>query len=119
VQQNENIDEYVRKLQKLAKNCKYGNLEGEIIKDRIIIGVKSNTIRRTLLTEAELTLQKAIDIAKSEEMTEKHIKAIVGSGRYDAAPPEMEIIRIVKNRSSNYHRRSADGASSTKKEVEC
>jgi hypothetical protein len=38
-----------------------------------------------------LTLQKAIDIAKSEEMTDKHITAIVGSERYDAAPPEMEI----------------------------
>jgi hypothetical protein len=118
-QQDENIDEYVRKLQKLAKTCKYGNLEGEIIKDRVVIGVKSNTIRRKLLVEEELTLQKAIDIAKSEEMTEKHIKAIVGSERYDAAPPEMEINRIVKNRSNNYHGRSADGAASAKKEVEC
>jgi hypothetical protein len=64
-------------------------------------------------------LQKAFDIAKSEEMTEKHIKPIIGSERYDAPPPEMEINRIVKNRSSNYHGRSADGAASTKKEVEC
>jgi hypothetical protein len=46
-------------------------------------------------------MQKAIDISKSEEMTEKHIKAIVGSERYETAPPEIEINRIVKNR-SNY-----------------
>jgi hypothetical protein len=39
VQQDENIDEFVKKLQKLAKTCKYGNLEGEIIKDIIFIGV--------------------------------------------------------------------------------
>jgi hypothetical protein len=36
-------------LQKLAKTCKYGNLEGEKIKDIIVIGVNSNTIRRKLL----------------------------------------------------------------------
>jgi hypothetical protein len=66
LQQDENIDEYVREFQKLAKTCKYGNLEGEIIKDKIFIGVSSNTIRRKLLAEKELTLQKAIDIAELE-----------------------------------------------------
>jgi hypothetical protein len=37
-------------LQKLAKTCKYyayDNLEGEIIKERIVIGVKSNTIHHS------------------------------------------------------------------------
>jgi hypothetical protein len=58
------------------------------------------------MVEKELTLQKAIDITKSVEMTEKHIKAIVSSKRYKAAPPEMEMNRIVKNR-SNYQGRSA------------
>jgi hypothetical protein len=79
--------------------------------------VRSNTIHKKLLARKELTLQNVIDIAKLEKMTEKHIKPIVGSERYDAAPPEIEINRIVKNR-SNYQRRSADGAVSTKKGVE-
>jgi hypothetical protein len=30
MQQDKNIDDYIRKLQKVAKTCKYGNLEGEI-----------------------------------------------------------------------------------------
>jgi hypothetical protein len=51
-------------------------------------------------------------------MTEKHIKAIVGSEQYDAASPEMEMNRIVKNR-SNYQGRLADGVVSMKKGVEC
>jgi hypothetical protein len=65
-------------LQKLAKTCKYGNLEGEIIKDIIVIGVRSNTIHKKLLAKEDLMLQKVIDIAKLEKMTEKHIKSIVG-----------------------------------------
>jgi hypothetical protein len=65
------MDEYVIKLQKLAKTCKYVNLEGEIIKDRKVIGVKSNTIRRKILAEEELTLHKAVDIVQSEKL---HLK---------------------------------------------
>jgi hypothetical protein len=65
------MDEYFIKLQKLAKTCKYVNLEGEIIKDRKVIGLKSNTIRRKILAEEELTLHKAIDIVKSEKL---HLK---------------------------------------------
>ena len=33
---DETIDEYVTKLKLIAKNCKFGNLEDELIRDRIL-----------------------------------------------------------------------------------
>ena len=43
-----------------------------MIPDRLVCGVNNNGIQRRLLTEPELTYQKAVDIALAFESTAKH-----------------------------------------------
>ena len=45
----EQIDRYVTNLRLSAKNCSFGNLENELIRDRIVYGVNSDDVKQQLL----------------------------------------------------------------------
>ncbi|XP_033731751.1 uncharacterized protein K02A2.6-like [Pecten maximus] len=75
-EQSENIDTYVSALRKLAKTCNYGTLEDNLIRDRIVIGVRDNTTRKKLLQESQLTLTKCIDLCRANEKTSMQLKDI-------------------------------------------
>ena len=42
------IDEYLTELKKLSQNCDFGHLENELLKDRIVVGVNSSTLKESL-----------------------------------------------------------------------
>jgi len=70
------LDEYLHKLETLANDCEYKALTAEqykteAIMDAFIGGLSSDHIRQRLLECSELTLDKAVDHARSLEMTEK------------------------------------------------
>lgn len=65
--EEESIDSYVTELKILAKSCEFGTLTDSLIKDRIVCGVKADTVRSRLLRETGLTLQKATDICRASE----------------------------------------------------
>jgi hypothetical protein len=46
------------------KNCNFGSLEDELIRDRVVYGIKSERVRERLLLERELTLDKALKYVK-------------------------------------------------------
>ena len=52
----ETIEAYVSTLRNQAKNCYFGALENELISDRLVCGISSDSVRRTLLKETDLTL---------------------------------------------------------------
>ena len=62
----ESIDHYVTELKICAKNCVYGDLEAELISDRMICGVEDDRLRDRLLRcdEEKLTPQKGIELCK-------------------------------------------------------
>jgi len=47
-----------------------------LIRDKNVFGVKERALRKKLLQERQLALEKAIDICKSGETTAQHLKAI-------------------------------------------
>ena len=46
----------------MTRNCAFGTLEEELIRDRIVCGVISEKVKERLLRERDLTLDKAIDM---------------------------------------------------------
>ncbi|KAK3084785.1 hypothetical protein FSP39_018986 [Pinctada imbricata] len=73
---NENIDSYVASLRSLSKTCKFGTLEDEMIRDRIVIGIRDNGTRKKLLQEAKLDLKRCIDICRANEKSATQVKEI-------------------------------------------
>ena len=75
---NENIDPYLNRLRKQASICAYGSLCDELIRDRLVIRIKSHEVRRRLLREKALTLNTALSIIRAAETASDQLKTIDG-----------------------------------------
>ena len=75
-QKDETADQYVTELKLIAKNCNFGSLEDELIRDRLVYGSNSERVKERLLREEELTLLKALKICRADEQSNKQLKAM-------------------------------------------
>ena len=76
----ETIDSYIATLRTLAQTCNFCKcLRDTLIQDRIVLGVCNPQTRKRLLQEQKLTLNKCIDICRSNESTASQLKAIAGT----------------------------------------
>ena len=74
-QQEENIDSFVTILRQKIKACEYpSNITDDMIRDKLVFGIKDLTVKERLLREESLTLQKALDIARASEVSKMQIK---------------------------------------------
>ena len=73
-EQTESIDAYVAELRKLAKGCNFGDFEDRMLRDRILVGCKSEHVREKLLEDSTLTLKKAIEIARAYEASQHQLQ---------------------------------------------
>ena len=68
----ETIDQYMMELRLIAKNCSFGNLEDQLVRDQLVCGTNSEEVCQRLLSVEELTLDKAISICCAHEETKKN-----------------------------------------------
>ena len=87
----ETIDAYVTELKIQAKNCEFGALCDELIRDRIVVGIRDDAVRSRLLRETELDLQKTVDICRASEQEEKEKIQLVKT-----SSEKKEKIQLVK-----------------------
>ena len=52
---------YIRIITDLAQTCKYGALENELIRDRLVVGIRDSKLSENLQLDESLTLEKAIE----------------------------------------------------------
>lgn len=74
--QSESIDQYITKLKQMAATCKFGQLENELIRDRLVLGAKDTSARARMLREPSLNLQKAIDMCRNSEIANAQWKSM-------------------------------------------
>ena len=71
----ESIAEFDAALRKLATHCEFGNTLEETLRDRFVCGLQHEAIQRRLLSEATLTYQKALEIARGMEAADSNTKS--------------------------------------------
>ena len=54
------MDNFITDLYCLAEYCKFGNLRDDLIRDRIVVGIKDKKLSEQLQLDSKLTLEKAI-----------------------------------------------------------
>ena len=72
----ESITEYLAELRRLSAHYSFGDHLKETLHDRLVCGLRSESIQKRLLAEAELTLTRAIEIALGMEAAEKTTKSL-------------------------------------------
>lgn len=93
----ESVDQFVSNLKSLAKSCDYNTMEEELIRDKIVLGVESNDLRKRLLSERDLILQKAVDISRLFEATDNRMRVMTDNGHSSTKNENVFI-----SRSENY-----------------
>ncbi|XP_055911526.1 uncharacterized protein K02A2.6-like [Eupeodes corollae] len=74
----ETIDEYVTALKNLSLSCEFDTIREDLVRDIFVCGLNNNwtNIKERLLNEGNIKLQKALDIAKTLEVTKDHTKQL-------------------------------------------
>lgn len=83
-EEGESVENFITRLREKANTCEYGTLKDELIRDKIVLGVANDDIRRRLLREKGLTLPGAIEMCRAFEVTDLRMRAM-----------ESEIPRVV------------------------
>ena len=63
-QEGESVESFITELYALSETCNYRELTNEMIRDRIVVGIQDNAVAERLQIDPELTLDKAISIAR-------------------------------------------------------
>ncbi|KAF2889187.1 hypothetical protein ILUMI_16986 [Ignelater luminosus] len=85
---SEDVKSFAAKLKKLSKFYKLGNLLNDALRDKFVCGLRSENIKRKLLTEEDLSWDKAFKIAFSMELAE---------GQARAMGPEVDAVNKLGN----------------------
>ena len=66
----ESFEHYVTQLRLLSRNCDFGNITpNEILRDRIVFGMRDVRVRRKLLKRPQLTLQDVLCVVRNSSRT--------------------------------------------------
>ena len=63
----EPAEQFIASLYNLATDCQYGELKGEMIRDKIVVGIRDSSLSERLQMDPELTLEKAKTIVRLRE----------------------------------------------------
>src|ERR1700733_94346 len=81
---NERFDVFLGEIRRLAKSCQFEGMEEQLIRDRIVVGIKDDATRRKLLQIRELTLDKAIDVCKASESAGQQLRTMTAQDQVQA-----------------------------------
>lgn len=100
---DEAVENFVVRLKKAVKSCGYKELEGELLRDRLVVGIKDDMLRRRLLVKDNLDWNDAVSICVIQETTDAQIK--------EFASKKVEDVFSLRssNRNGNLSRYNNDG----------
>ena len=74
VQGDMSFNQYLTELKLKAKSCEFAQLRESLIRDRVVCGITSDTLRERLLREVDISLEKAAQLCLAAEITKVQLK---------------------------------------------
>ena len=74
----ESVADYIAGLKALAHTCDFGTTLTDMLRDRFVMGLANETTQQLLLAEADLTFNKAVDMATAREAALRDVQAMGG-----------------------------------------
>ena len=72
----EKVTTFIARLRDLASHCDYGGATAELVRDRLVCGIRDDALQRSLLSVAKLTFDKACELALLHESAEENSKVL-------------------------------------------
>ncbi|XP_046671055.1 uncharacterized protein LOC124361066 [Homalodisca vitripennis] len=105
-QDGESVAQYIAQLKNLFKYCEFGASLKDYLRDRLICGIRSESTKQRLLSEANLTFDKAVQLTSQIEIAEKSA-ATLAPGSHDTSS-----VRCVHRLATSSARRHYNGRES-------
>ena len=97
--EGESVEAFINELISLARFCEYGGLKEEMIRDRIVVGIRDARLSERLQMDAELTLQKCLDQVRQSEQVKKQQGVVrPSSTSIDAVKSKPQHRKLNKNK---------------------
>ena len=96
-QEIESFQEYVTELKRMAKHCNFRTYLNEALCDRLVCGLRNKAIQKQLLSEAELTFERAIQIAQGMESAERNCSELHGTEAVCQAKEAIVSVKSTEN----------------------
>lgn len=111
--ENETGQEYIDSLILLSKKCNYGALVDELVRDRLVVGIRDHKLSEQLQLDEKLTLEKAVEKVIQTETVKEQNKEIreklLASGKID------KVTQIKNKNKYEQENRSERGQETTSK----
>ena len=75
---HESISVYTAELRRLSNTCQFGTFLLEALRDKFVCGLQHRVIQKKLLSEADLTFDKALKYALAMELADKNTREMKG-----------------------------------------
>ena len=75
----ESTADYIAELKRLTTHCKFGDYLEQALRDRLVCGLRNDSVRKHLLTKTELTFATAQELALSLEAAERQANELKGT----------------------------------------
>ncbi|XP_038590459.1 uncharacterized protein K02A2.6-like [Micropterus salmoides] len=107
----ETVMEYVALLRKLAQDCNYGDKLSEMLRDRLVCGIGDDRIQQRLLSQPDLTFDKALKLAQAIETASKDVKDLQSPSSH---PHMRGHLKLSKGSASGSNTKGNGGQQSSK-----
>lgn len=92
----ETAEQYIMALYTLVETCNYGALESEMIRDRLVVGIRDSALSGRLQLDAELTLEKAKKSIRQREAVQEQQHVLKAGGE----PGKLDAVHTPRQRST-------------------
>ena len=111
----ETAEQYIMELYKLAKSCNYGEMKGEMkdemIRDRLVVGIRDNALSQRLQLDADLTLEKAKKMVRQREAVGEQQQLLKGT--VASSLDELQPRRDRRKQGKKFHVKGRANSSTT------
>lgn len=77
--EGESAEQYITCLYSLVETCNYGVLQEEMLRDRIVVGIRDKALSEKLQMDPTLTLEGAKKLVRQKEAVKEHRQELQGS----------------------------------------
>ena len=70
----ETIAQFVADLRRLSEHCTFQDKLDDMLRNRLVCGIKDSQVQRRLLSETDRTFKKAFELAQASEVAEKNVR---------------------------------------------
>ncbi|KAG8183324.1 hypothetical protein JTE90_023973 [Oedothorax gibbosus] len=75
-QKGQNIESFVTELKNLAGTCEFKEDRDDLIRDRVVIGIRDVGMQERLLREPDLSLDRAVEFVRTSEISKRQIASM-------------------------------------------